>query len=169
MSDEDLTAVISYLRSMQPVKNKVPHNKLNVLGSVVKAYMVKPVGPSGEVPAVVKTDTSATYGKYLVLSIGECAGCHTKRSISGAYDAPLLSGGMPMNGLVPPNLTNDSNSRIFTWSQHQFIERFRKGKLIPQSEMPWNSFKRMNDDELKAIYNYLKSIPGEKTPDVASK
>lgn len=169
MSDEDLTAVISYLRTLNPVKNKVPENKLNILGNIVKAYMVKPVGPTGEVSAAVKPDTTAAYGKYLVLSIGECAGCHTKRDISGAYQAPLLSGGLPMNGLVPPNLTNDSAGRIFYWSQQQFIDRFRKGKLITQSEMPWNSFKRMSDDELKAIYKYLKSVPGAPAPDVASK
>jgi mono/diheme cytochrome c family protein len=170
MSDEDLTAVISYIRSMPPVKNKVPENKLNLIGNAVKAYMVKPVGPNGEVPVSVKRDTSAAYGKYLVLSVGECAGCHTKRDLSGAYVAPFLSGGGPMNGgLVPPNLTNDPSGRIYTWTQHQFIERFRKGKLISQSEMPWNSFGRMSDNELKAIYNYLKSVPGEKTPELASK
>jgi mono/diheme cytochrome c family protein len=169
MSDEDLTAVISYLRSLQPVKNKVPENKLNVLGNIVKAYMINPVGPTGEVPVSVKADTSAAYGKYLVLSVGECAGCHTKRDLSGAYQGALLAGGGPMNGLLPPNLTNDSAGRIFTWTQQQFINRFRKGKLIETSEMPWTNFKRMDDDELKAIYKYLKTVPASKTPDVASK
>ena len=169
MSDEDLTAIISYLRSMQPVKNKVPDNKLNLIGNLVKAYMVKPVGPNGEVPLSVKTDTNAIYGKYLVLSVGECAGCHTKRDLSGAYLAPLLSGGNPMDGLIPPNITNDPNARIYTWTEHQFIDRFHKGKVIPQSEMPWENFKHMNDDELKAIYKYLKSVPGQKVTDVVSK
>jgi len=170
MSDEDLTAVISYLRTLQPVKNKVPDNKLNLMGNAVKAYMVKPVGPSGEVPASVKPDTTAVYGKYLVLSVGNCAGCHTKRDMSGAYIAPLLSGGGPMaGGLMPPNLTNDADGRIYTWTQQQFIDRFRKGKVFEQSEMPWNNFKRMTDDELKAIYKFLKTVPAAKTPDVAKK
>ena len=167
MSDEDLTAVISYLRSMPPVKNKVPDNKSNIIGHLVKAYMVKPVGPTGEVPVSVKPDTTAAYGKYLVLNISECVGCHTKRDLSGAYQAPLLSGGNLIEGFVTPNLTNHPTGRIYTWTQQQFIDRFRKGKIIPQSPMPWNNFKRMNDDELKAIYNFLKSVPGEETPDVA--
>ena len=169
MSDEDLTAVISYLRSTKPVKNKVPENKLNIMGNIVKAYMVKPVGPTGEVPAAVKPDTTAAYGKYLVLSVGECAGCHTKRDLSGAFIGPHMAGGNEIEGYITPNLTNAPDGRIYSWSQAQFIERFRKGKLIPQSPMPWNSFKRMNDDELKAIYKYLKSIPGEKMPELASK
>jgi mono/diheme cytochrome c family protein len=169
MSDEDLTAVISYLRSQEPVKNKVPVNQLNLMGNMVKAYMIKPVGPSDKIAASVKPDTTAAYGKYLVLSVGNCAGCHTKRDISGTYLAPLLSGGTPMNGLVPPNLTTDATGRVSTWSQQQFIDRFRKGKIFEKSEMPWNSFKRMNDTELKAIYNYLKTVPPAKAPDMASK
>lgn len=164
MSDEDLTAVISYLRTLEPVKNKVPENELNAMGNIVKAFMVEPVGPSEEVPKSIKPDTTAAYGKYLVLSIGNCAGCHTKREISGRYLAPLLSGGNTMRGLTPPNLTTDSSSRIFAWSQQQFIDRFHRGKIFPNSEMPWNSFKRVNDDELKAIYNYLKTVPAAKTP-----
>ena len=169
MSDEDLTAVISYLRTLQPVKNKVPDNKLNVMGNAVKAFMVKPVGPSGEIPGAMHPDTTSAYGKYLVLSIGNCAGCHTKRDISGAYLAPVLSGGDPMSGLTPPNLTNDSTGRIFNWTEQQFIDRFHKGKLFAKSEMPWNCYKRMNDDELKAIYKFLKTVPATKTVDVTSK
>ncbi|RYF88152.1 MAG: c-type cytochrome [Chitinophagaceae bacterium] len=45
MSDEDLTSIISYLRSLEPVRNNVPENSFNVVGNMIKAYMVKPVGP----------------------------------------------------------------------------------------------------------------------------
>jgi mono/diheme cytochrome c family protein len=166
MSDEDLTAVISYLRAQKPVKNKVPENKLNVLGNIVKAFMVKPVGPSGEVPATVKADTSAEYGKYIAISIAECNGCHTKRDLSGAYIGEPFTGGNEFNEgghkLVTPNITSDSGSRIYGWTAQDFINRFRIGKVIPYSPMPWNSFKRMNDDELKAIYNFLKTVPASK-------
>src|SRR5687768_13273334 len=57
MSDEDLRAVISYLRAQKPVRNQVPDHQLNVMGNIVKAFMVKPVGPDGEVPTAVKPDT----------------------------------------------------------------------------------------------------------------
>ena len=68
-SDEDLTAIISYLRAQKPVKNKVPGHELNAIGKAVNAFMVKPVGPTGEVPKSVVPDTTAVYGKYLVLSV----------------------------------------------------------------------------------------------------
>ena len=163
MSDEDLTAVISYLRAQKPVKNKVPENNLNIMGNIVKAFLVKPVGPSGEVPETVKQDTTAEYGKYIAISIAECNGCHTKRDISGAYIGQPFAGGNEFNEgghkLVTPNITTDSSSRIYGWTAQDFINRFRMGKVIPYSPMPWNSFKRMNDEELTAIYNYLKTLP----------
>jgi len=166
MSDEDLTAVISYLRAQKPVKNEVPENKLNILGNIVKAFMVKPVGPSGEVPETVKQDTTAEYGKYIAISVAECNGCHTQRDLSGAYIGAAFAGGNEFNEggykLVTPNITSDSSSRIYGWTAQDFINRFRMGKVIPYSPMPWNSFKRMNDDELKAIYNFLKTVPHAK-------
>jgi len=81
----------------------------------------------------------------------------------------LMAGGNEIEGYMTPNLTNSPDGRIYNWTQEQFIERFRKGRLIPKSPMPWNSFKRTSDDELKAIYKYLKSIPAEKTQELASK
>ena len=65
--------------------------------------------------------------------------------------------------LITPNLTPDSSSRIFGWSQDDFIKRFRMGRVNPNSEMPWPSYSTMNDVELKAIYKYLKSIKPSKT------
>ncbi len=45
MSDEDMTAVISYLRSLAPVENKVPEHELNMIGRFAKAFVVKPWTP----------------------------------------------------------------------------------------------------------------------------
>ena len=62
--------------------------------------------------------------------------------------------------LVPPNLTPDSRTgRIAAWSEDQFVARFRQGRVIPGSPMPWNAFARMSDDDLRAIYRYLRTVP----------
>jgi mono/diheme cytochrome c family protein len=158
MTDEDLTAVISYLRAQKPVYNKVPEHDPNVLGYIVKAYLVKPVGPDGEVQRSIKYDTSANYGKYLAMYVSECNGCHTKRDMGGRYVGEPFAGGNNIEGFITPNLTPDSTGRIFGWSKKNFIDRFRMGKLMPGSPMPWNSFQRMTDIELTAIYNYLQTI-----------
>jgi len=164
LSDEDLTAVLSYLRTQKPLAYKKPANQLNLIGNVVKAFLIKPVGPSETIAATVKPDTTAAYGKYLVLNVGNCSGCHTNEASVVSIPVSYLAGGGPMeHGLVPPNLTPDSTGRIFGWSQQTFINRFRMGKLNNNSVMPWQSFKRMNNTELTAIYNYLHSIKPVKT------
>lgn len=163
-SDEDLTAIISFLRSQKPVKNYLPKNSYSLLGRVVKAFMIKPVGPKGDVAISVKRDTSASYGKYLAMSVANCSGCHTKRDMmTGAFTGEFFAGGLELEGFTTPNLTPDPSGRIYKWSKQNFIDRFHMGRLVPKSPMPWNSFKRMTDDELTAIYNYLKSLKPVKT------
>ncbi len=166
MSDEDLTAVISYLRAQKPVRNEVPQHNLNFLGKGVKAFMVSPVGPDGEVERSVKPDTTAAYGKYIANNVANCGGCHTKRNLSGDFLGEPFAGGNEIEGFITPNLTPDSSSKIFGWSQKNFIDRFRMGKLIPKSPMPWPSFGRMNETELKAIYAYLQTLKPAKTQEV---
>jgi len=166
-SDEDLTAIISYLRSRPGIKNKIPGNKMNLLGKVVKAFLLKPVGPPGEVSHAVIKDTSTVYGAYLANSVANCRGCHTNRDLmTGAFTGENFAGGLKMEtktdsgtySLTTPNLTTDTTGRITGWSQERFIARFRMGRLIPQSHMPWESFSRMSNDELKAIYKFLQTV-----------
>ena len=169
VSESDMQAIISYLRTQKPVKNKVPENTFNVTGKIVKAFLLKPTGPSGDIPKTFTPDTSAQYGGYLVNYVGNCSGCHTQRDMmTGAYIGEHMAGGNEFDEgggkFVTPNLTTDSSSRIFGWSYEAFKNRFRMGVAIPGSPMPWNSYKRMNDDELKAIYKYLQTVKPAKMP-----
>jgi mono/diheme cytochrome c family protein len=166
LSDEDLTAIISYLRTQKPVAIPKPENEFNMLGKAIKAFMVKPVGPSEKIQPKVEKDSSVAYGKYLAMNAANCAGCHTQRGLSGEYTGELLAGGGVIDGMVTPNLTPDTSGRLTGWTPEVFVSRFRMGKLDPKSPMPWNSFKRMSDDELKAIYYFLKSVKPAKTPEL---
>jgi mono/diheme cytochrome c family protein len=166
-SDEDLGAIISYLRSQQPVKYAVPANEFNLLGKAVRAFMLKPVGPEGAVEKSVKRDTTAVYGKYLANSVANCRGCHTNRDLmTGAFIGEDYAGGLKfetptdsgMYSLTTPNLTPDASGRLYGWTQQQFIDRFRKGTLIRQSHMPWGPFSHMSDDDLKAVWNFLQTV-----------
>lgn len=165
MSDEDLTAVISFLRSTKPVRHAVPDHSVTMMGRVIKAFLITPVGPKGEVPKSIPRDSTAVYGKYLANSVANCVGCHTNRDMmTGAFIGEPFAGGLKFEdpgvpALVSPNINPNTHGRIYGWSQQDFINRFRMGKTISYSHMPWNSFKRMSDNDLKAIYNYLKSLP----------
>ena len=135
---------------------------------MIKAFMIKPVGPSETIPKKVQRVSTALYGRYLVHNPGNCGGCYSKHDMKGGLVSEAFAGGSPMKkaenlpAYTPPNLTTDSSSRIFSWTQDMFIKRFRMGN-INNSEMPWNSYKRMTDDELKAIYKYLKTLKPAKT------
>jgi mono/diheme cytochrome c family protein len=166
-SDEDLVAIISFLRQQPKVQNEVPANSLNLLGMAVNALVLKPAGPSGIVPVSVKKDTSVIYGEYLANNVANCRGCHTERNMmTGAFTGEPYAGGLEFDEktdsasyiLTSPNLTPDATGRLKGWTKQQFIDRFRAGKLIPASPMPWEPFSRMSDDELTAIYNYLQTL-----------
>ncbi|TGK35010.1 cytochrome C [Leptospira gomenensis] len=169
-SDEDLTAILSFLRSLPPQSNSVPKRDLNLIGKVLKAFLVKPVGPTGEVLKSIVPAATAEYGEYLAGSVANCNGCHTLRSEIGEYIGVPYAGGNPMEEpgketLIPPNLTPHPEGRISLWTEEQFLKRFRLGKLVEHSHMPWGSFSKMSDLELKAIYRFLKSLKPAKNPE----
>ncbi len=172
LGDEDLTAIISYLRTTSPVSNKRPENDWNLLGKMIWAMGgIKPMGDM-DVPEVPGKDSTALYGKYLAQSVANCMGCHTNRDLrTGGWIGELYAGGFPMEMIndkgevdknrhvISPNLTPDPESgRMANWTQNDFIERFRKGRIIQGSPMPWGPLSRMSDLELKAIYKYLSTL-----------
>jgi hypothetical protein len=61
---------------------------------------------------------------------------------------------------VSPNLTPDlETSAVGAWSEDAFLARFRLGEAIPGTPMPWGAFARFTDDDVRAIYRYLRSLP----------
>jgi mono/diheme cytochrome c family protein len=172
LSDDDLVAVVSYLRTQAPVHNVVPQHYFNVLGKVVKATaMSHPVGPSSPPPAVAPRGASVETGHYLVESVALCWACHTERNLmTGALTGPRFGGTKnfkeaddPSHSWAPPNITSDRETgRLGTMTEDQFVARFRQGRVIPDSPMPWQAFSRMSEDDLRSIYRYLKSVPAVK-------
>ncbi|MBK8779514.1 MAG: hypothetical protein IPO25_19745 [Saprospiraceae bacterium] len=78
MSDEDLTAIISFLRSQPAVKNKIEPSALNFLGKAIQAVgMIQPIFPEGTPPKTVKIDSTIGIGSYIANSVANCKGCHT--------------------------------------------------------------------------------------------
>jgi mono/diheme cytochrome c family protein len=171
-SDEDLTAIISYIRSTDPVHNEVPKSEYSVLGRILKALVLEPVGPSMEVPEKVTPDSSVEYGRYLAVSVANCRGCHTDRDLkTGAFIGKDYAGGFAMESpmdsrytFYTPNISPDKQTgKMASWTEEQFIKRFRQGKIIHQSPMPWGPFSRLDEQELKAIYRFLQTVtPVEK-------
>ena len=169
LSDQDIQAVISYLRSRPPVHKVVPPHRFNLLGMIVKAtVLANPVGPKGTPPHETPHGATVENGRYLVESLALCGSCHTQRDMrTGQFIGPHLGGshgfGEPdVNGNFwsPPNITSDSETgRLGHMSEDEFVTRFRAGRLLPHSPMPWQGFMGLDEDDLRAIYKYLKTVP----------
>jgi mono/diheme cytochrome c family protein len=165
LSDEDLTAIISFLRSQQPVRNVVPSHELNLIGKAVMAFAIEPAGPEEAPPkASPAHEPTVARGRYLANSVAGCAQCHTKRNpLDGSYTTARFSGGGRFEVdkatvLVTPNLTPSKFGRIRDWEEEQFVGRFGVGMGIKGTHMPWRQFQRMTDTDKRAIFRYLKSL-----------
>lgn len=94
--------------------------------------------------------------------------CHTDRDLkTGLYTGPAMAGGLQMPpdklskgyGYITPNLTPDPETGVLAnWYEKVFITRIRAGRTVEVSPMPWGSFSRSDELELKALYNYFMSL-----------
>jgi mono/diheme cytochrome c family protein len=67
------------------------------------------------------------------------------------------------------NLTPDELTGIGSWSEETFVKALRTGKHMGVSRpilppMPWQSYAKMTDADLKAVYAYLRTIPPVRNP-----
>jgi mono/diheme cytochrome c family protein len=170
MTDEDLQAVLSFLRSLEPVGRPVPPSELTWLGTLVVKLVLDPQGPIEPPATRVVRGRDSEYGRYLAHTVANCHGCHTQRSkLTGAFVGPAFAGGMEFDEagrkFVSPNLTPVATGSLRSITEREFIERFRiDGRGLAGSPMPWESFARMTDADLGAIYRYLKTLEPAETP-----
>jgi mono/diheme cytochrome c family protein len=165
MSDADALAVARYLESLAPVRHEVKQNP-NLSFKLGKLFFLRPL----RAVSVSAPSRSATveYGAYLTQHAGLCADCHTPRTgLLQKPDKSRLFAGMkdPPEGfpVKPANITPDLESGIGKWSESDFVRAIRTG-IRPSGPpldpfMPWPALKRMTDDDLHAIYQYLRTVP----------
>jgi mono/diheme cytochrome c family protein len=168
LTEADLVAVMSFLRSQPARQGTPPHAQVNWLGRIALAYFIEPYAPTRPIDAALTPEPTAAYGEYVARALAGCSACHTSRSLqTGRYLSPPFSGGLafksrldPGRMYVSPNLTPDpATGRITDWTEDTFIARFRAGATIEDSPMPWGGFRRMTDVDLRALYRYLRALP----------
>ncbi|MBK7861048.1 MAG: c-type cytochrome [Archangiaceae bacterium] len=86
-----------------------------------------------------------------------------------AVTADMTAWAGPWGVSFSRNLTPDKETGLGEWSEQNFIDTMRTGKRMGKGRallppMPWDSFMYLNDDDLKAIFAYLQSIPALKNP-----
>jgi mono/diheme cytochrome c family protein len=170
LSDRDALAMAAYLKSQPPVAHPLK-NRPDLVFNVAKALILHPARTEGG--TAPPRGPTAEYGRYLADHVGLCADCHTPRG--GLQQAPdkhrLYAGdatpprGFPAN---PSNLTPDAETGIGRWREDDFLRTLRTGvdpagnRLHPF--MPWREYRRMTDDDLRAIYRYLRTLPSIRNP-----
>ena len=150
-----------------PVNNPVPMHRYTLLGKIVKAtVLANPVGPAETPPKTTPRGATVENGRYLVEAVTNCWACHTQRNMAtGALVGPRFGGATGFDATAeqswsPPNITSDPETgELGKMTEDEFVARFRIGRLLPHSPMPWQAFQKMNDDDLRAIYRYLKTVP----------
>jgi hypothetical protein len=66
----------------------------------------------------------------------------------------------PSQEIIPPNLTPDpTTGHISSWTEDMFVARFKGGRVVKGSIMPWDAFQRMTENDVRSIYRFLKSLP----------
>lgn len=158
LSDHELSDIVAYIRSRPPVARESPAMRYGpvfafVFASApdfVVAFSVDHQKAHLQEPP--ETGPTVAFGEHLAQV---CRGCH----------GPGLSGGkiqgdpnMPIVANLTPHETG-----LKDWSEAEFIRALRKGKrkdgTAISEYMPWKAYGKMSDDELKAIYAYLKTVP----------
>lgn len=169
MDEEDIKSIIAYIRTLELIKNDVPKSvsdfPMNFIinTSPQRAHLTK-------LPP--KTDI-VNYGKYLTTAAA-CLDCHTPfekgksvagKEFAGGREFPFPDGSVERSSNISP----DKTTGIGNWNEEYFINLFHSHgdsltlttKLKPgefNSIMPWTMYSKMHDEDLKAVFAYLKSV-----------
>ncbi|HYM09364.1 MAG TPA: cytochrome c [Bryobacterales bacterium] len=170
MSDEDVYSVVAYLRSLPPIRKQHPQTKVDF---PVNLFIKSAPAPAGHVPEPNRGDKLA-YGKYLA-TIADCEECHTQEVKGQRVAGKEFAGGRLFEtpggaSVYTANITPEKDTGIGVWTEQRFIQKMRSylpyaegesPKVGPESFtlMPWLNLCRLSDEELSAIYAYLRTIP----------
>lgn len=154
LSDADTAAIVGYLRSLEPVSNAIPDLDGNIVVKVVLSLgILEPPNPTAPItePVVMPPAGTAQYGEYLVSFVG-CVLCHGEN---------LAGGTLPMAAPDAPEAANLTPAgSLANWNAEQFIQALREG-ITPDRQLSDSMprFDRISDEDLRAIFLYLQSLP----------
>ncbi len=164
LSDEDAASLFAYLRSLPPVDRTLPPSRLGPLGrglylsGKLPLFAAERIAHQAPRPAPVSPGVTREYGEYLA-TVGGCRGCHGKDLVGG-----------PIPGTPPewPPASNLTPAGIGAWTEADFFKSLRSG-IRPDGTaingvMPWALAGQMSDDEIRAVWLYLRSVPAKQTP-----
>lgn len=175
MTDQDIQNIIAYLRSdapeLAPSDAAQPAVQPSFIGKLLCRTIMKPAPyPTQPVPVPPAGDAVAL-GKYLVMGKLDCYSCHSPSFMDINEDDPektpgYLSGGNELQDgdshpIFSRNLTPDKETGLGNWTEEQFIKALKTGIRPngPALRFPMVPFTALTDEEAKAIWAYLQTVP----------
>lgn len=158
LTDRDLGLIIAYLKNLPPVAHETPETKIGpgaryaILFQDPSLLAASVIDHDAPRPPDIEPGVTAAYGKYLSTV---CALCHGE---------DMAGGGVESSGV---NLT--PGGELATWTENDFITTLRTGvapdgEQLDQELMQWQLTNLLTDDELRAIWLYLQSLPPIESP-----
>jgi hypothetical protein len=160
LSDEDLASIIVYMRSIAPVRHELP--KTEIVFPV--KYLIRNV-PQPITEPVSSPDRSdpLKWGKYLI-TIASCNECHTPQVRGEVVPGMDYGGGFMLEGpwgaAAGANITPDATG-IGYYDEALFTQMMRTGYVKARklnSIMPFGEFGHLTDNDLKAMFAYLRTL-----------
>lgn len=160
LGDQDLAALILYLKNVPPVPRDFRENKVGPLGRVLFLAGQLPLIPAELIdhdaprPATPAKGRTVAYGEYLAVG---CTGCHGADFSGGNIP------GVPPEWPEASNITPHQETGLGSWAQADFIRAMREGVRPDGTElqteyMPWPNMAEFEDDELDALWMYLEGL-----------
>ena len=158
LTDDDLSGVIAYARSVPPVRQAAPSSyagpmlRLMYVAGKIELLPANEIDHSRAHEARLVAEPTASYGKYLASG---CTGCHGD-GLSGGK----IPGAPPEWGPA----ANITPAGIGKWTATDFANALRTGRRpdgspIDSTLMPIKLLRHMDDVELAALYAYLRTVP----------
>ena len=171
MAQEDIKALVAYLRTLKPVKKATPPLKVwaPFARSLGTPLYLKVFGRFSSSPAQ-PPKSGIERGRYLVEHVSLCSDCHTPRNSIGVPNRSLYLAGASKKigplGQAVPNLTPDKETGIGDWKREDIVEVLLTGTKPDldniqglMAEVIEHGYKSMTKEDALAIADYLKSVP----------
>jgi mono/diheme cytochrome c family protein len=169
MDEEDIKSIIAYIRTLKPIENTPAASK----SDFPMNFIINTIPHKANFQKLPSADDKVNYGKYIATA-SACIECHTpakkgqiipELAYSGGREFPLPDGSIVRSGNISP----DEETGIGSWNKEQFLSLFKSRSdsttlhtnLHPgdfNSIMPWNMYGRMTDEDLEALFTYLKTL-----------
>ena len=172
MAEEDLRAVVAFLRTTTPVTrpNQAKRIAVPLFESVFLPAWLAAFAPR-ETPPPKAPSTGPARGEYLVKAVGHCGECHTPRTLTMASDTSRFLAGTPKGpeDQAIPNITPDPDTGIGKWSVEEIADYLASGNkpdgdvvgglMAELIDGTLSGYKDLSKADRTAIAQYLKTVP----------